>query len=385
MSQTAPLTPGSEPSWRRDLILLTVVFGAILAWRLGSAPLRNPDEGRYAEIPREMIASGDWVTPRLNGVPYFEKPPLVYWAVAACEKVLGPSEWSLRLTPALFALAGILTAYAATRRVYGRDAGFWAAIVLGTSLLYQPGLLDLLPMYCAFVLLLPVVIRALEAGRRWLVLGVSAGIWLAVQWAPPVDGAPLYPINTGSFNLFAWQFLFLAGVAIGHARLSGSEQVSHPRPWVLGACGAVAVYAFGIHHFQWPVLWPDRLFGVLLNKPALGLLRMADFGAVAYLVGAFGAKFPKALMARPLAFLGRHSLAVVAAQSVAIMALLPFAGPFETPLSRTLTAAAVIALLFAVAGVREGLLGHRHSAAAPIGTRQPSGPRLVRPDDARAA
>jgi hypothetical protein len=256
---------------------------------------------------------------------------------------------------------------------------------LGISLLYQPGLLDLLPMYCAFVLLLPVVIRALEAGRRWLVLGVSAGIWLAVQWAPPVDGAPLYPINTGSFNLFAWQFLFLAGVAIGHARLSGSEQVSHPRPWVLGACGAVAVYAFGIHHFQWPVLWPDRLFGVLLNKPALGLLRMADFGAVAYLVGAFGAKFPKALMARPLAFLGRHSLAVVAAQSVAIMALLPFAGPFETPLSRTLTAAAVIALLFAVAGVREGLLGHRHSAAAPIGTRQPSGPRLVRPDDARAA
>jgi len=132
----APLSPGTEPSWRRDLILLAVIFGAILAWRLGSAPLRNPDEGRYAEIPREMVASGDWVTPRLNGVPYFEKPPLVYWAVAACEEVLGPSEWALRLTPALFALAGILTAYAATRRVYGRDAGFWAAVVLGTSLLY---------------------------------------------------------------------------------------------------------------------------------------------------------------------------------------------------------------------------------------------------------
>jgi 4-amino-4-deoxy-L-arabinose transferase-like glycosyltransferase len=98
----------------------------ILAWRLGEivAPRsRNPDEGRYAEIPREMMASGDWVTPRLNGVPYFEKPPLVYWAVAACEEVLGPSEWSLRLTPALFALAGILTAYGATRRIYGRDAG----------------------------------------------------------------------------------------------------------------------------------------------------------------------------------------------------------------------------------------------------------------------
>ena len=136
MSPSAPTPSGTETPWRRDLLLLALVFGALLAWMLGSAPLRNPDEGRYAEIPREMLASGDWVTPRLNGVPYFEKPPLVYWTVAACEKVLGPSEWSVRLTPALFALGGILTAYAAARRIYGRDAGFWSAVVLGTSLLY---------------------------------------------------------------------------------------------------------------------------------------------------------------------------------------------------------------------------------------------------------
>jgi hypothetical protein len=256
---------------------------------------------------------------------------------------------------------------------------------LGLSLLYQPGLLDLLPMYCAFVLLLPVVIKALESGHRWLVLAVSASVWLAVQWAPPVDGAPLYPINTGSFNLFAWQFLFIAGVVIGHARLSGSEQVSRPNRWVLASTAAVATYGFGVHHYQWPVLWPDRVFGVFLNKPALGLLRMADFGAVAYLVAAFGARFPSALMSRPLAFLGRHSLAVVATQSVAIMALLPFSGPFETPLSRTLTVVAVVGLLFAVAGVRQGILSHRPAAPFPIGTRQPGGPRLVRPDDARAA
>ena len=75
-----------EISWRRDVVLLVLLFGVLFAWRLGSAPLVNPDEGRYAEVPREMLASGDWVTPRLNGVPYFEKPPLVYWAVAACER-----------------------------------------------------------------------------------------------------------------------------------------------------------------------------------------------------------------------------------------------------------------------------------------------------------
>lgn len=135
MSPTAP-SPNTPVSWRRDVLLLAVIFGALLAWRLGSAPLTNPDEGRYAEVPREMIATGDWVTPRLDGVPYFEKPPLGYWIVAACEQALGPSEWSVRLAPALFALGGILATYGAARRLYGREAGFWSAVVLGTSLLY---------------------------------------------------------------------------------------------------------------------------------------------------------------------------------------------------------------------------------------------------------
>jgi len=136
VTPTEPTPPATETRWSYDLLVLALLFGALLAWRLGSAPLLNPDEGRYAEVPREMIASGDWVTPRLDGVPYFEKPPLGYWAVALCETAFGPSEWAVRLTPALFALVGILGTYAAARALYGRDAGFWAAVVLGTSLLY---------------------------------------------------------------------------------------------------------------------------------------------------------------------------------------------------------------------------------------------------------
>jgi len=238
---------------------------------------------------------------------------------------------------------------------------------LGVSLLYQPGLLDLLPMYCGFVMLLPTVVRALESGRRWLVLAISAGVWLAVQWAPPVDGAPIYPINTGSFNLLAWQFLFVAGVVVGHARMSGRQQVSRPSPWVLGGAAAVVVYGLGIHYAQWPALWPDRLFGVFLNKPALGLLRLADFGCVAYLVGVFGAQFPRALTWRPLAFLGRHSLAVVATQSVAIMTVLQFPILFGTQASRTLMAASVVAVLFAAAYVHQSLLAR---GVAPVPARQ---------------
>ncbi len=125
-----------EPPWRRDIVLLTLLFGVLFAWRLGSAPLMNPDEGRYAEVPREMVTSGDWVTPRLDGVPYFEKPPLMYWAVASCEKLLGLNEWSARITPAFMAMCGLLLTYAGGRKLYGRDAGFWAAIVQGTSILY---------------------------------------------------------------------------------------------------------------------------------------------------------------------------------------------------------------------------------------------------------
>jgi hypothetical protein len=231
------------------------------------------------------------------------------------------------------------------------------ALGLGLSLLYQPGLLDLLPMYCGFVLLLPIVIRNLENGRRLIVLAASAAVWLSMQWAPPVDGAPLYPINTGSFNLLAWQFLFVAGVVVGHARVSGFPQVARPSRWVLALVSAVAVYSLGVRHLHWPYLWPDHTFGILVNKPALGLLRLADFGSVAYLVGVLGERFPAALTSRALALLGRHSLAVVAVQSAAIMVLLQFSMPFETAVSRTLTAACVVGLLFAVAAFNESFFG----------------------------
>jgi hypothetical protein len=254
---------------------------------------------------------------------------------------------------------------------------------LGASLLYQPGLLDLLPMYCGFVLLLPVVIKALEAGRQKLVLGVSAAVWFVIQFCPPIDGAPLYPINTGSFNPLAWQMLFLAGVVIGHARISGFEQLKKPNPVVLLLASTVAVYGFAVRHGSLPSLWPEHTFGMLLNKPALGLLRMADFGAVAYLVGALGARFPKALSWRPLAYLGRHSLAVVAMQSVAITLLLQFP-LFETAFSRTLTAFTLLAAIYGGVAIKVRYFD-TPALPIPVGARQPAARTLVGPDDARAA
>ncbi len=134
-----PAPPASLPpraSWLRDLVLLALATGALNFFLLGRLPLANPDESRYAEIPREMLAAGDWVLPRLNGIPYFEKPPLVYWTVGLSRVLFGPGEWAARLTPALFGLAGVLFTYATARRLHGRAAGLAAAGVLATSLLY---------------------------------------------------------------------------------------------------------------------------------------------------------------------------------------------------------------------------------------------------------
>ncbi len=179
-------TAAATPSWARDCLLLALAFGLLFAFRLGSYPLSNPDEGRYAEIPREMLASGDWVTPRLNGVPYFEKPPLVYWCVAAAQKFLGSSEWALRAVPAIFTLWGVLMTYAAARKLYGRHAGLWSAVVLGTSLLwFGLGHILLLDMVVSVLMsraLFAFIVGVGEppgAARRWLFYKLYASMALA--------------------------------------------------------------------------------------------------------------------------------------------------------------------------------------------------------------
>ncbi|HTO03295.1 MAG TPA: glycosyltransferase family 39 protein, partial [Opitutus sp.] len=130
-----PSSDQRAPIWT-DVAGLGLLFGLLYFHGIGEVALVNPDEGRYAEVAREMVVTGDYVTPRLNGVLYFEKPPFVYWLMARSMKGFGSSEMAVRAVPAFFALAGVLITYGATRRLYGRGAGLAAAIVLGSSLLY---------------------------------------------------------------------------------------------------------------------------------------------------------------------------------------------------------------------------------------------------------
>jgi 4-amino-4-deoxy-L-arabinose transferase-like glycosyltransferase len=119
-------------------VLVVFWLGLALLWLLplDRPHLFDPDEGRYAEIPREMVASGDWVTPRLDAIKYFEKPPLGYWATAAAFKLFGQHAWTVRLWPALSGLLGLALTFALGRRLYDQRAALLAVVVQASALLY---------------------------------------------------------------------------------------------------------------------------------------------------------------------------------------------------------------------------------------------------------
>jgi 4-amino-4-deoxy-L-arabinose transferase-like glycosyltransferase len=96
-------------------------------------PLANPDEGRYSEISREMVVSGDWVTPRLNGIKYFEKPPLQYWATAVSFEVFGTNEAAARLYVWFAAFATLVVTAFTARRLWGTEASLATLLALVAS------------------------------------------------------------------------------------------------------------------------------------------------------------------------------------------------------------------------------------------------------------
>jgi 4-amino-4-deoxy-L-arabinose transferase-like glycosyltransferase len=95
--------------------------------------LFEPDEGRYAQIPREMLTAGEWIVPTLQGEPYLDKPPLFYWLVMLSYAVFGYHDWAARLIPALAMHASVLISYVLGRRLVGERSAFWGALLLTVS------------------------------------------------------------------------------------------------------------------------------------------------------------------------------------------------------------------------------------------------------------
>ena len=123
-----------QKSWF-TLAALWLVLVVLAALR----PLAVPDEGRYGEVGRWMLQSGDWLTPRLNGIPFFHKPPYLYWLEAISLATFGINELALRLVPALHVGLMLVALYLSARAVGGEQLARRAALVLGTSLAFLLG------------------------------------------------------------------------------------------------------------------------------------------------------------------------------------------------------------------------------------------------------
>ncbi|MFZ4479523.1 MAG: ArnT family glycosyltransferase [Rhodoferax sp.] len=130
---TIPLTE-RQKSW----LTLTVLW-LLLLLLAALRPLAVPDEGRYGEIGRWMLVSADWLTPRLNGSPFFHKPPLLHWLEAASLAVFGVNELALRLVPASHAGLMLVCLYLAGRSLAGEQTARRAAVMLGASLSFLIG------------------------------------------------------------------------------------------------------------------------------------------------------------------------------------------------------------------------------------------------------
>ena len=113
---------------------LAVLAAVVVFPFLGSFGLLEPDEGRFAQIGREMAANGNFLVPHLNGIEQFYKPPLVYWLNAVFYKLMGVSEWTARL-PSALAFFGViwLTGWMGWQ-LAGRAVGWCAALILASML-----------------------------------------------------------------------------------------------------------------------------------------------------------------------------------------------------------------------------------------------------------
>ncbi len=242
---------------RATALALVLLAAALWFANLEHRVLQHPDEGRYAEIAREMSVSGDWLTPRLNGLKYFEKPPLQYWLTAATFDVFGVHAWTARLWPALSGALAVLVIGYAGLKLGGAALGTSAALALAGTL-WQVALSQILTLdaLLSFMLALGfaafVVAQRAEATPRerrsfmWLTWAAMAGATLTkglIGLVLPGGALVIYSLATRDFGL--WRRLhFASGLAIFAAVAS---------PWFIAASMANPEFAafFFIHeHFE---------------------------------------------------------------------------------------------------------------------------------------
>ncbi|MBI3608455.1 MAG: glycosyltransferase family 39 protein, partial [Nitrospirae bacterium] len=181
---------------RREVLAacgLLALCGSLFFVGLGDLPLFDVDEAVFAETTREMIATGDWITPHYNGTDRFDKPILFYWLMAGAFTVFGVGEWSARLWSAAFGVGLVALLALFARRRLGPRAGLLSGLVAATSIevivLAHSAITDMTLIFFVTAGLLAgyTAMQADDAAKRtrWAVLG-AASLGLAVLTKGPV-------------------------------------------------------------------------------------------------------------------------------------------------------------------------------------------------------
>lgn len=294
------LFPGEIPrlgagDGKRLHLALVILLPAVLLYPQLGFPLLEPDESRYAQIPYEMLQRGDLLVPVLQGEPYLDKPPLLYWLIAGSYRLFGVSDGSARLVPAVSLHLTVLLVYLLGRRSLGESAAFRGSVLLALApgfismgrLLLLDGLLTLwiaLSLFAAFE-----AVRGPQFRRGWWLLAALAcalgiltkGPIALVLLSPPVW---LHRRLTRSACPLRWGDLFLFAGVVALLTL----------PWYMALACQIpdfVRYFFWEHHvlryltsfahergfwFYLPVLLVGLLPGTLLSVPFVRFLLSAQ-------------------------------------------------------------------------------------------------------------
>jgi 4-amino-4-deoxy-L-arabinose transferase-like glycosyltransferase len=211
-----PLSPPAKIGW---IVLIAVTLFVCYFSHLGAIGFVGPDEPRYAWIARAMVETGDWVTPRLYGQPWFEKPPLFYWGAALSFKLFGVSEAAARLPSAISALLATLAMGWLAWRMYSAETARWLLLLLPTTVgmigFSHAAATDMpfsamltIAMVCAALVLQPIPPRTCRGGACPSSADTAANI-----------GQPA-PSQLPHSTKTPWLALFLFGFFLGLAVLA---------------------------------------------------------------------------------------------------------------------------------------------------------------------
>jgi hypothetical protein len=277
-------------------------------------------------------------------------------------------------------VAGLQLFKMATGRASAAAAPLLAAhplgsLISGLVLVQQPSLFDILPMYCAFLLALPWVLIACGKGEGRGVLVGSGIVWvLALIFSPQQPLIRGY-INTGSFNLLAWQLLFMVGAVLGHGWAVQRPLLARPRAATIAPAFALAAVLFCARHAWIHLPLRPSWLDWLTNKNNLAPLRLLDTALIFYLVYAMVTRVPRWFSWRPLAFLGRHSIFVFAGHIFVAYSIQSYPHYFDGSVwGRAISTAIMIGALFIAAAIHEGWQNRAKRRAGEVHARQDRGP-----------